>query len=195
MNENNGEGNSQIPPVEDLVIDESWDVETIKEKTLEHNQKVKEWATKVDGDNKQTFARLKKAEGFELKDGKWIKPEANEGKKPEATASSKDKLTNVDVIAIIKANVPEDDIDDVVEYAQLKQIPISEALKSTIVKTILADKAEQRKTAEGTNTNGGKRGNAKLSDEALLENASKGIMPESADDINRLTVLQRLKNR
>src|ERR1035437_775035 len=75
------------------------------------------------------------------------------------------ELTTKDLYALIDAKVPEDDIEEVREYAQLKKISIAEALKSNVVKTILGDKAEQRKTAEGTNTNGGRRSSAKLSDD------------------------------
>lgn len=191
MNTNNRDENTEISAVEELVIDESWDVETIKEKTAEHNEKVKEWRTKVDENNKQLYARTKKAEGFELVDGKWVKPASPTERKPEATEPSKDKLNSLDVIAIMNSKVPEDDIEEVVEYATFKGISVAEALKSPIVKTLLAEKAEMRKTAEGANTNGGKRGNAKLSDELLLANARKGIYPESEEDMKRLTIIQR----
>lgn len=192
MNTNNGEGNTQIPQIEDLVIEEDWDTETIKEKTAEHNQKIREAFTKFDEDNKQLYARTKKAEGFEFKDGKWVKPGNNE--KTETKAPQTDSsLSTKDVFVLIKAGVPEEDIDEVVEYSKLKNISISEALNSPIVKTILANNQELRDTANGTHTGAGKKGSAKLSDEALLENARNGILPESDDDMRRLTILQRAK--
>lgn len=193
MNETKNEnGNSEIPTVEDLVIEDGDDAETIKTKT-------EAYKSKLDENNKQLFARAKKAEGFTLIDGKWIKTATPEKKeeKPEATTEtkgSKDGITQTDLYALIKAEVPEEDIDEVVEYATLKKIPVAEALKSQIVKTILADKAEQRKVAEGTDTGGGKRGNAKISDDQLVQNANKGIMPESDEDIKRLVAI-RLKSK
>lgn len=49
------------------------DIDTLKAKLLE-----------VENKNRQLFSRTKKAEGFELKDGKWVKPEApKEQEKPE----------------------------------------------------------------------------------------------------------------
>lgn len=49
--------------VEEVVVEDTDDVAALKEKL----QKTSEA-------NKQLFARAKKAEGFELKDGKWVKP-------------------------------------------------------------------------------------------------------------------------
>lgn len=157
---------------------------------------VEQKAERLEGSNKQLYARAKKAEGFELKDGKWVKPaKPAEVKETPVTPTSKDKITQSDVIAIIKSDVPEEDIDDVVEYATLKKISVAEALKSNIVKTILADKAEQRKIADGTSTGGGKRGNAKLSDESLMADAENGKFPEKDEDIQRLIRLQRAKKK
>lgn len=149
---------------------------------------------KLENLNKQLFARAKKAEGFEMKDGKWVKLPKPESKPNDQTVTPKDeKISSTDLYAIIKADVPEEDIDEVVEYATLKKISVSEALKSDIVKTILASKAEQRKVAEGTNTGTARRGSAKLSDEALISNAMSGKYPDSDEDMKRLAVLQRAK--
>lgn len=192
MNTNNNEnGNSEIPEVEDLVIEEGDDVETIKEKVEEHNAKVKEFKTKKDEANAQLYARTKKAEGFEFVDGKWVKPEADKPKnKPNDTKTSEGNLTAEDVYTLIQANVPKEDISEVQEYAALKKISISEALNAPIVKTILADKAEARKVAEGTNTGAAKRGNGKPSNDTLIQNASKGVLPETDEEIARLNNLR-----
>ena len=194
MNENTNEnGNSQIPEVEDFVIEEGWDADTIKTKSAEHNQKVKEWKGKVAEANSQLFARTKKAEGFELKDGKWVKPNATETNNSQTTESKKDDLSTDDVFTLVQANVPREDIGEVKEYAKLKGISIAEALKSDVVKTILADKAEKRKVADGTNTTGSVNGSSRLSDEALISEANKGNLPDSADDMQRLIVLRKKK--
>ena len=188
MNTNNGEGNTEIPEVEDLVIEDTDDVETIRAKTSE-------WKEKVSDREKKMFARTKKAEGFELLDGKWVKkakadPEPTKKDEPVVTpAISKEKITHSDMIAVIKADIPEEDLDEIIDYANLKKISVREAIAAPLIKGMLAEKAEQRKTAEGTNTDGSKRGNARLSDEALVANANKGIMPESDEDISRLTRL------
>ncbi len=91
----------------------------------------------------------------------------------------------------MRANVPEDDITDVVEYAQFRKISIAEALKSSTVKNILAEKEEQRTVAQATNTGAARRGTSKVSDEALAQKAYKGDLPESDEDIRRLYKARR----
>ena len=130
-------------------------------------------------------ARLAKAE--EVAANQRIRAEKAEGKlKDVKPAESKtDGLTTKDTIAIMNAKVHEDDIDEVVDYAKFKKIPVSEALKSGVVKTLLAEKAEQRTVAEATNTSGARRSSAKLTDEALMSNIRGGQLPESDADIQR----------
>ena len=87
------------------------------------------------------------------------------------------KLSIKDMHAL--KDVHEDDIDDVIEYANFKKIPISEAKKSGAVQAILANKAETRKTAAATNTGGGKPPIKKLTDDALIGEVEKGNIPEA----------------
>ena len=194
MNENNIEnGNSEIPEVEELVIEDGDDAETIKTKVTEYNTKVKEREEKVKENNAQLYARTKKAEGFELVDGKWIKKqEPTIEKKKDATDSEK-SLSQTDIIYVAKADIHEDDLEEVLTYAKNNKVTVKEAHQ--YLKPILDVKAEQRKTADGTNTNGGKRGSSKLSDEALLAEADKGKLPESDEDIARLTSLKLKRGR
>lgn len=186
MNTNNENDTLKVEAEEVVVDADEFENETDPEA-------LKEIIRKRDDANKQLYARTKKAEGFELKDGKWVKPTTvTPEKKPEATASiSKDKLSTTDFYAVVKADIPEDDLGEVIEFANLKNISVAEALKHPVVKAILSTNAETRKVAEGTNTSGARRGNAKLSDEALLSNAESGKLPESDDDIVRLIKLQR----
>lgn len=60
------------------------------------------------------------------------------------------ELSTKDFYALTKANVPEDDVDDVAEFARFKGISIQDALKSPVMKATLADKMENRKTADAT---------------------------------------------
>jgi len=108
--------------------------------------------------------------------------------KPEVKSSD---LSTKDLYALIDAKVPETDIEEVREYAQLKKISIAEALKSTVVKTILSDNAEKRKSAEISSTGSSKRSSGKMSDAALLEKAMKGELPDSKEDMERLFNLRK----
>ena len=186
MNETKIENaDSEIAKAEDIVIEDGDDVETIKQKYAEREAKLKE-------DNAKLYARTKKAEGFELKDNKWVKTSVQTKEEPKAPISQ-EKLTNADLLAIVKADVPEDDIEVVTEYATIKKISVKEALATPLVKSMLAEKAEQRATAEAANTGAARRGNSKVSDTELLSNANKGIMPESEEDIKRLIAIRRAK--
>lgn len=100
--------------------------------------------------------------------------------KPTITAKKDDdsNLSSVDTIAIIKANVHEDDIEEVIKASKLLGKSISETLKDSTFKTILNTREEERKTAEATNTNTAKPGTKQVSGDELKQNLSKGQVPE-----------------
>ncbi|MFP5260987.1 MAG: hypothetical protein ACLGJB_03675 [Blastocatellia bacterium] len=134
-------------------------------------------------------ARLEKAE--ELANNYKIRAEKAERKakdsvkeikvEPKATPPAGD-LSALDAIALVGAKVTEaEDIEQVLEYAKFKNIPVAEALKSATVKTILSEKAEARAVAAATNVGTVRRSSAKVSDETLLDNASKGILPDDPE--------------
>ena len=101
-------------------------------------------------------------------------------------ADKKVDVSLKDNMALIKADVHEDDIDEVLDYAKFKGISVSEALKSPAIKATLEGKAELRNVAAGTNTGPSRHSSAKISDEALLANAEAGKLPETDEDITRL---------
>src|SRR3990167_11012270 len=57
-----GDGVAPEIDTNDIIVDDNDDVDALKEKF-----------EKVSEQNRQLFSRAKKAEGFELKDGKWVK--------------------------------------------------------------------------------------------------------------------------
>lgn len=100
---------------------------------------------------------------------------------------SNDDLTTKDVYALMNAKVPEEDIEQVAEYAKFKKITVAEALKSSIVKTMLEESQEQRRTANATQTRGGARGTSKVSGEELLAKAERtGEVPETDEGMREL---------
>jgi uncharacterized phage infection (PIP) family protein YhgE len=99
-----------------------------------------------------------------------------------------------DSVALINAKVHEDDIDEVLDYAKYKKISIAEALKSNVVKKSLAERNEQRATAEATNTSKSRGTSSRTSEEALLSKAKKtGEIPESEDDLARMLAARYTK--
>src|SRR3990167_2624887 len=122
--------------------------------------------------------RFLEKEGYTFKEGKWVKPASKEVKPTSDTSTSEEPRLSIKDMHALK-DVHEDDIDDVIEYANFKKIPISEAKKSGAVQAILANKAETRKTAAATNTGGGKPPIKKLTDDALIGEVEKGNIPEA----------------
>lgn len=135
---------------------------------------------------KQYYARIKKLED-ELK-------QAKTDPKPKKESKATGDLSTLDIIALSKANIDDEDLDEVLEYASYKKIPVREALQSSILKTTLAEKAEMRKSAQAVNTGSTRRASGLVSDERLKADASKGILPDSEEDIARLARM-RLQKR
>lgn len=105
--------------------------------------------------------------------------------KPEVKKSTKvesSTVTQKDLYALGQANVHLDDFDDVVEYAKFKKISIQDALKSDVIKTVIATKSEFRKTSEVSNTTAARKGAVKISDEILLSNLYEGKIPEKGSE-------------
>lgn len=124
----------------------------------------------------------------EIAENQKVRAERAESKaKSVKTAPQvKSELSTIDIIALTKANIETEDIEEVLDYAKFKGISVTEALKSPVVKATLSDRAEQRNVSLATNTGGSKRGVAKISDESLIAGATKGNLPESDADIDRL---------
>ena len=102
-------------------------------------------------------------------------------------------MSTQDLYALMENKVASEDISEVQEYAQLKGISISEALKSTVVKSILSEKTEMRNVASASNVGSAKRGSGKLSDDALIKKKKKGIMPDSDEDMMRYVQARQKK--
>lgn len=182
----------------DSLNDESADDELDAETDI---VKVKETAKTLKSNNKKLYARTKKAEGFvQDKDGKWVKPpKSDPAPKPDAAnAANKGneaQFTLKDSRALDNANVHDDDVDDVANYAKFKGVSISEALKDPVMISTLKLKSENRSSANAANAGTARRGSGKISDEKLLEDAAKGILPDSDEDAARLVNLQFQKGR
>lgn len=153
--------------VEEIIDDKAEDVETLKKNLATAIAQKDHWKTKA----------TKAAPVVEEK--KEAKVEA----KPEAKDTG---LSQTDLYALVKADVPEEDISEITDYAKLKNITVAEALKSNVVKTILSEKKEERATAAAANTAKAKVGTASVSTDTLLANARKGILPDNDEDMTRL---------
>lgn len=119
--------------------------------------------------------------------------EKNKQKAKTSTAAT-EGLSTADILALSKADVDTEDLDEVLDYAKYKKISISEALKSSVLKNTLQERIEQRKSAEAVTTKGTRRAaSSQVSDDRLLADAQNGIFPDREEDIARLAKLHILK--
>jgi hypothetical protein len=136
-------------------------------------------------------ARLAKAE--ELAKNYKIRAEKAEAKAKEVGESkpASQDLSAMDILAVSRAGIEPEDLEDVLDYAKYKGIPVHEALKSSVVKATLAEKQEVRKSAQATNTGGARRGTSAIPDDRLISEASRGgVLPDSDADMERLVKLR-----
>jgi len=166
---------------------ETEDTVTVDEEAVADTVTEEPEAPEFSDNEKKLFARAKKAEA-EAKDLKARLSQPSVSK--PAAIGPQAELNSKDLLALMNEKVHQDDVDDVVEYAKFKGIPVNEALASSVVKNLLAEKVEQRTTASAANVGGSKRSSGQVSDSALLAKASKGDLPESEADIKRLVELQ-----
>ena len=175
------------------------DEDQVIEPTIEVDEEIVE---PVDEDTEEIDwkARAEKAEkNYEDQRGRNDKLERDQkaSKKPaDAPKKKPNDLSTLDTIALVKSNVEDDDIEEIVNYANYKGISVRDALKDNVVKAIINDRSEERRTAEATNTTNARRSNAKLSEDSLLQNArSGGKLPDSDADMQRLAEAHMMANR
>lgn len=103
--------------------------------------------------------------------------------KPEVKDENKsDDLTIKDAVLIQRANVEVEDIDEVVRWAKFNNQTIGQALSDDTLKTVLAKRAEIRKSAQATSTGTSKRVVTKVSDEEIVKDAQNGKLPKPGSE-------------
>lgn len=114
--------------------------------------------------------------------------------KPKEQDKTKEtgELSQLDTIAILRANVHEDDIEKVVRFAKLENIEIKDALKHEDLIALLERSNSKRKSAEATSTNTQRRSTSKQSDADLLEGLKdKKIPAPGSEEAERLFFAKR----
>src|SRR3990167_2547560 len=154
----------------------SEEVEALKTSIAENEVKTaedREAQSKKDRELAENYKiRAEKAE-------KKAKGEKGEGdNKPEPKA---DGLSSKDAIAIARANVHEDDVDELVEFAQFKKISISDAVKHKTWQTLSTERGEERRSAEVANTKRQTGHVSKVTGDTLLEKARRGEAVDEKD--------------
>lgn len=170
MENNDYVEDTQLESVEEETV-EATEAETVEEKE-EENRGVQE-----DEEKEQLKAELAKAKRMLKQKEKKL------DKKQDVVESS---LSTKDNYALLQANVHLDDVDEVLEFAKYKKISVAEALKTNALKNILRDSADARKTQEATATGNGRRAPKQTSGTVILNDAMRGNLPKTDDDISKL---------
>jgi len=110
-----------------------------------------------------------------------VKPEV----KPEVKDLKTDSLSERDLLALMKADVADEDIDEVKGYAKYRNISVSDALKDKTMKSILDERVEERRSAQVAETRGARKPSTTSPDE-ILNKASRGELPDKDEDIEKL---------
>lgn len=156
--------------IEEFGFDETADVDKI-DKLVAKDVESRKKLSKAIGQKVTYREQLKKG----------TQPPAPQPKSPENNVS-KGELSAKDTIALVNAKVHDDDVDVVTDYAKFKGITVAEALKSSVVKTTLAENEEFRKTANASNAGGGKRVTSKITTESIVNNANEGKFPDKGSE-------------
>lgn len=169
-------------PEEDEEVDED-DQEDSGSDDSEDDDDQEETPKKETKDWKQIAENYKKrAEKAEREN----KDKKGGSSKPNPNSNQSNRLSEKDMYVLLENKVPSADFEDVVEYARFKKVSVEEALKSPVVKVMLNEKSETRRTANATQTGSQRRQSGRVSDQSLVENARKGQLPDNDADIERL---------
>ncbi len=134
----------------------------------------------------------KKSVDWESEAKKWQAIAKRHEKKQNAPEPIKD-ISPTDVLYLSKASdIEPEDVSELVEYAKLKGIGLKEA--HAFYKPILKERAEERRTAQATQTRS-PRGTSKVDGETLLRKAEQSNqLPESDEAITELFLARRARN-
>jgi len=178
MNENENEVVAQTNDTDETVNAE----ETVNDEEVTLELEAEE--TPSEDDKDKVIATLKAQK--EHWKNKATKASDKPKEETKVTQKVENGLSQNDIIAIVRNDIHEDDVPDIQDYAKLKGVSVSSAIKSDFIQTFLREKNEKRNTAKATSVKNTRTGSASVSDETLRENASKGILPENDKDLERL---------
>lgn len=149
-----------------------------------------------ENEGKLAETRAKEAEAYvkakELAENYKVRAEKAEKARKDGVETSKTstgELDAKDIIAIAKAEIPDEDYDEVLNYAKYRNLKPAEALKDKTLKTILSDRAEERRSAQVANTKPSRVAST-ANAESLLAQAAEGKLPENDADIEKLVAAE-----
>lgn len=170
----------EIIPQEDTIPAEGQDSTPEEELIVEDSDTQEELAKEREEKNRQRV-RADRAEKA-LRDSKKAPKQDGE---PQISGLS---MSIRDIKAL--QDVPEDDVEEVIDFAKYKGISIADAKKSQVIQTILKTRAEERATAAVANTNTQRRGTKSNFGDSLLRKIDKkeDMSQEEMQEAARLMV-------
>lgn len=152
--------------------------ETTEEVTEEEADEVVE-----EEDVEELRKRAKLTDDYKKRAEKAEKENKNLKKTKEPSSSD---ISARDAIALAKADLSDEDIDEVVDYAKYKGISVTEALRSPVMQNSIENRKEERTTAQATSTKSA-RSTSKTAGEDLLKKAERtGEVPTSDSDMQAM---------
>jgi DNA polymerase III alpha subunit len=121
--------------------------------------------------------------------------ETQQKPEPPKEPDKEPQMSTAEIVALSKADIHADDIQEVLDYSKFKKISIAEALKREDVKAILQVRNEQRKSEEVSNTNTTRKSSPKPSDNEIITKADKGELPDDPSELIEARLREKLKGR
>ena len=180
----------------DLEVSDDDDVDALKEKFQ-----------KVSDANRQLFARAKKAEGFELKDGKWIKPEVpKEPKekvepKPDKEPSKPNELDYGQKAFLKSYQISGSDELALVKQFQDRGFDLDAIVGDDVFTSKLANLREARASADAVPKDRKRSGQSAVTDVdiAVAKYKETGELPEDFETrkqvVNKMVESEKAKNK
>jgi len=150
----------------------------------------------VELDSELTSIREKarKAEDAE-KIAKDQKARAEKAEREAKNSKSESELSPKDYLALTENKISSEDFDDVMKYSKFIGKNIAETLKDKTMKTILQTRAEERRTAEATQTQGRGGQTTKTSPDTILAQAEQGQVPEDPSELAAARMEKKLSKK
>jgi len=147
--------------------------------------------------SEEEIAELKKkaelAENYKKRAEK-AENENKEFKKASKKAPSQDELTSRDVLYLAKADIHDDDLQEVLDWARFKGVTVADAHKQ--LKPSLDMRQQERLTQLATQAGRSMRGSNKTSGEDMLRKAEKtGEIPDTEDGLRALAEARLARKR
>lgn len=116
-------------------------------------------------------------------------------KKADLKLQPSEDLSVTDAVVLMQNGVKAEHFKDVVEAAKVLKLSIPEAMKNNVVKTILAQRTEEEKTANATQVRAPARGTTKVTADQVLQKFEQGDLPQSDAEFTALAEARLYRNK